>query len=127
MTHKKHWLAGAAFAVLLPRSAVAQPKMSNDQETHWYLLAFNNSGNVITSVGSGVKVITTGFKGARGQYWRLTGKTDSCTLADKNGNVLYVSAASKQSMVFAGSSKATVFKVVDKGNNTYELQPRANT
>lgn len=123
---KHHWLAGAAFAVLLPLSVTAQPKMSTDQETHWYLLAFNNGGNVITSVGSGVKVITTGFKGSKGQYWKLTGRTDSCTLADKNGNVLYVNSTNQKGMASAGKQKPTVFKVVDKGNNTYELQPIAN-
>jgi hypothetical protein len=45
---------------------------------------------MITSAGSGSKVLTLGFKGADGQYWKLTGRTDSCTLTDKGFKSIFV-------------------------------------
>lgn len=126
MKQKNHWLATAAIAALLPLSAAAQPQFSTENQTHWYLLTFNNSGNLITSVGADARVITTGFKGAKGQYWKLTGKTDSCAITDKSGNALYVTSTSQNSMLLAGNRKPTIFKIVSRGNNAYEIVPRQN-
>lgn len=123
----KKWMKMLAVAILLPVTAMAQPQMSTDTDSHWYLVAFSEGGDLITSAGSGAKVLTSGFKGAKGQYWKLSGRTDSCTLTDKMGNNLYVSATSKNTMVYAGSHSPTPFKLVSKGGKVYELVPLKNS
>lgn len=126
MKINKKWASVCALSALFPVAVMAQPQISTDSNVHWYLLAFNNSGNLITSLNSGARVVTTAFKGAEGQYWKLTGRIDSCTLTDKAGNHLYVTAATKQSMAYAGSHGPTAFKLVSKGSDQYEIIPLKN-
>ena len=127
MNNLKQCLAAIAMTLLPTAAAMAQPQMSTDNDTHWYLITFNNGGNMITSAGSGSKVLTLGFKGADGQYWKLTGRTDSCTLTDKAGNNLYVSATTKNTKVYAGTHAPTPFKLVSKGSEVCEIVPLKNS
>ena len=102
---------------------------TNDENTKWYLIQFQNGGNAITAETADAQITTSTATGSDAQLWKVTGdETNGYTLTNKKGYTLFVSSANKNQMVKAAVNASGVSQFfIDAANNGYEIHPKGNT